>query len=57
MGLEYLFMGLSGLCINEAHGDGEQITEDNHNSAYDRIRISVLNEEGKPSIQKREVQG
>jgi hypothetical protein len=54
MGLEYLFMGTF---IGEARGHGEQITEDNHNSAYDRIRISVLNQEVKPSIQKREVQG
>jgi hypothetical protein len=54
MGLEYLFMGLF---INDARGHQEQIAEDNHNYADDRIRISVLNQEGKPSIQKREVQG
>jgi hypothetical protein len=54
MGLEYLFMGLF---IDDAYGHQEQITEDNHNYADDRIRISVLNQEGKPIIQKREVQG
>jgi hypothetical protein len=54
MGLEYLFMGIF---IDDASGHQEQIAEDNHNNANDRIRISVLNQEGKPSIQKREVQG
>jgi hypothetical protein len=54
MGLEYLFMGLF---MGDARGHREQIAEDNHNDGYDRIRISVLNQEGKPSNQKREVQG
>ena len=54
MGLEYLF---TGIFIDDASGHREQIAEDNHNKANDRIRISVLNAVGKPSIQKREVQG
>jgi hypothetical protein len=54
MRLEYLFMGTF---IDDARGHQEQIAEDNHNYANDRIRISVLSAVGKPSIQKREVQG
>lgn len=54
MGLEYLFMGTF---MDDACGHRGQIAEDNHNYADDRIRISVLNQEGKPSNQKREVQG
>lgn len=54
MELEYLFMGTF---IDDARGHQEQIAEDNHNKANNRIRISVPNQEGKPSIQKREVQG
>ncbi len=52
MGLEYLFMGLFR---DDARGHREQIAEDNHNYAYNRI--SGLNQEGKPSDRKREVQG